>query len=67
MTAPEKDVLLKLLCEIEDLRAHQALTTVVLSSLPALSATNLVELTGPLLEQSRLAYSGLRGEIEDLA
>jgi hypothetical protein len=61
-----KAALLALLTEVEDLRAHQAVTTVVLSALPDLSTTNLAELKDPMLEKCRIAYGDLRKEIEDL-
>jgi hypothetical protein len=64
--ASVRSALLALLDEIEDLRAHQAMTSAVLSALPDLSTTNLEELKAPMLEKCRIAYSNLRKEIEDL-
>jgi hypothetical protein len=61
-----RSTLLALLDEIEDLRAHQAMTTAVLSALPDLSTTDLESLKAPMLEKCQLAYSNLRKEIEEL-
>jgi hypothetical protein len=61
-----KQVLSLLLDEIEDLRAHQGVTSVVLSALPDLATTNLALLKEQVLEKSQNTYPELRAEIENL-
>jgi hypothetical protein len=61
-----RGALLALLDEIVDLRAHQAMTSAVLSALPDLSTMHLEDSKAQMLEKCQLAYSSLRQEIEDL-
>jgi hypothetical protein len=66
MTAQEQAVLLKMLDEIEDLRAHQVVTTVALSALHELSTTNLPKLKETALEKNVESYAALRQTIAEL-
>lgn len=61
-----KVILQSLLNEIEDLRAHQVVTTVVLSALPDLSTTNLSELKTAALDKNSESYDALRRTIAEL-
>jgi hypothetical protein len=61
-----KDVLYRLVNEIEDLRAHQLLSTIVLNNLPELRATDLNELENQAVEKNRKNYEALRQTISEL-
>ena len=61
-----KATLYRLVDEIEDLRAHQLLSTIVLNNLPELKATDLGELEKQSVEKNRENYEALRQTIAEL-
>jgi hypothetical protein len=61
-----KDVLQRLLNEIEDLRAHQVLTTVRLSTAPSLAVTDIDDLKAQALEKNAGSYAEVRQTIAAL-
>lgn len=56
MDAKLKDVLYRLVNEIEDLRAHQLLSMIVLNNLPELKTTDLNELESQPFEKNRAKH-----------
>ena len=61
-----KATLYRLVDEIEDLRAHQLLSTIVLNNLPELRTTDLHELESQSVEKNRENYEALRQTIAEL-
>jgi hypothetical protein len=66
MDEDSKDVLQRLLNEIEDLRAHQILTSVRLSVLPSLAATDTSALKAEGVEKNAESYEEVRRTIAQL-
>lgn len=61
-----REVLLALLNEIEDIRAHQVVTTVALSVLPDFSQTDFQKLKTDALHKNAESYTALRQTISKL-
>jgi len=59
-----KSILKALVDEIEDLRAHQVVSSVTLSCLPSLETTKFDELKSIALSKNQESYEKLRREID---